>query len=226
MAMKRNDCFPATESIDYQELIHRIAFHEAGHAAGIHLHNRNKNLPSVFFQIVLKEAAADMNAAGKIGLGKTLPFIAEIEGGRLTEEMPIDVLESSGFFSFTAVDAYRIALEADIINLLIGAAAEAKHIALRDKGIFSSQEVTLSSLHRYGGTSDLAEAYRYLENCISSKQRREEKISELFNQALDFITQPAHWHAVERLANYLLIRKENSVSSEKAIAVLEGAAFQ
>ena len=32
----------------------RIAFHEAGHAAGIHLNNKARQLPPVFFNIVIK----------------------------------------------------------------------------------------------------------------------------------------------------------------------------
>ncbi|MGZ8144188.1 MAG: hypothetical protein ACXW0L_06795, partial [Methylosarcina sp.] len=153
-------------------------------------------------------------------------FIAEIEGGRLIEAMPLDLLESIDYFSITSTDAYQTAFEADIINLLIGAVAEAKHIALRDKGFFDVDDVTLSSLHRYGGTSDLEEAYNYLESSIASKQRREEKIAELFHQAVGFITKPAHWHAIEHLADYLLTHKENTVSCENAIAVLEGACLQ
>lgn len=223
MIMKRNDWLPAAESLNGQDLIYRIAYHEAGHAAGIHLHNKQKQLPSVFFRIILKNAVAGMPSAAKARFGRALPFIAEIEGGRLTETMPIDVLESSGYFSLTAADAYRTALEADIINLLIGAAAEAKHVALRETGRFDRCAVSLASLPCYGGASDLAEAYEYLESSMASRQLREEKIAELFNRALDFITEPVHWRAIEHLAGYLLLRKENSVSCEKAIAVLEEA---
>ncbi|WP_157385747.1 hypothetical protein [Methylosarcina fibrata] len=223
--MKRNDCLPTTESVDSQDLIYRIAYHEAGHAAGIHLHNKQKQLPSVFFQIVLKNAAAGMPSAAKARFGKPIPFIAEIEGGRLTETLPIDVLESSGYFSLSTTDAYRTALEADIVNLLIGAAAEAKHVALRETNRFDRHAVGLASLLRYGGASDLAEAYHYLEHSIASQQRREEKMAELFDRALDFITEPAHWCAIEHLADYLLIHKEQTVGCEKAIAVLEEAVY-
>jgi hypothetical protein len=224
--MKRNDFFSKTEHIDYQDAIQRIAFHEAGHAAGIHLYNKEKRLPSVFFQILLKETADMRHPTVKDGLEDSLPFIAEIEGGRLIEAMPLDLLESIDYFSITSTDAYQTAFEADIINLLIGAVSEAKHIALRDKGFFDVEDITLSSLHRYGGTSDLEEAYNYLESSIASKQRREEKIAELFHQAVGFIAKPAHWRAIEHLAGYLLTHKENTVSCENAIAVLEGACLQ
>lgn len=224
--MKRNDPYSKTEYINYQDAIERIAFHEAGHAAGIHLYNKEKRLPSVFFQILLKETADTKHPMAKDGAGNALPFIAEIEGGRLIETMPLDLLESIDYFSVTSTDAYQAAFEADIINLLIGAVAEAKHVALRDKGFFDVKEVTLSSLHRYGGTSDLEEAYHYLESSIASKQRREEKIAELFNQAVGFVAEPAHWRAIEHLAGYLLTHQENTVSCENAIAVLEGACLR
>jgi len=49
--MKRNYQTESAALIDPHDLIKQIAFHEAGHAAGIYLYNKHKQLPSVFFQI-------------------------------------------------------------------------------------------------------------------------------------------------------------------------------
>jgi hypothetical protein len=51
---------------------------------------------------------------------------------------------------------YLIASEADIINLLIGPLAEAKHVYNRDGELFNHKLVDLKLLKNYGGSSDLA----------------------------------------------------------------------
>lgn len=221
--MKRNYRISETGSIDYQDLIQQIAFHEAGHAAGIYLYNKEKHLPSVSFQIMLKLPEIAINPPLNIG---SLSHLAEIEGGRLTQDLPVDLLESTLYFSGTEQDCYRTAFEADIINLLIGALAEAKHVALRDEGHFNVQGVNIGTLHRYGGTSDLNEVYDYLESIIVCKQRREETITALFSQALRFIADPMHWRAIDCLARYILIHRDNTISCEQAIAVIDKSISQ
>jgi hypothetical protein len=52
--MKRNYQADASCSINDQDLIKQIAFHEAGHAAVIYLYNKQKQLPPVYFQITIK----------------------------------------------------------------------------------------------------------------------------------------------------------------------------
>lgn len=216
--MKRNYRISETGSIDYQDLIQQIAFHEAGHAVGIYLYNKEKHLPPVFFQIMLKSPEFAINPPLNLG---SLSHLAEIEGGRLTQDLPVDLLESTLYFSGTEQDCYRTAFEADIINLLIGSLAEAKHVALRDQGHFNVQGVKIETLHRYGGTSDLKEVYDYLESIIVCKQRREETITALFSQALRFIADPMHWRAIDYLARYILIHREHTISCEQAIAVID-----
>jgi len=54
--MKRNYPIDAIGSVFDQDLIRQIAFHEAGHAAAIHLYNKQKQLPPVYFQITIKKS--------------------------------------------------------------------------------------------------------------------------------------------------------------------------
>lgn len=221
--MKRNHQIFETDCIGYQELIQQIAYHEAGHAAGIYLYNKENQLPPVFFQIMLNEPDFAKNTPLSIGSLNPVPFVAEVEGGRLIHELPVDVLESAQYFSGMEDDVYLKAFEADIINLLIGSLAEAKHAALRDDGYFNEPSVNIRTLHRYGGASDLEEIYGYLDGTIACKRRREEKFAELFNKALRFIAEPVHWRAIERLAGYILTQKENTIFCENVIALLDEA---
>ncbi len=96
-----------------------------------------------------------------------------------------------------------IAFEADIINLLIGPLAEAKHVSNRDDELFNHQLVNLKALKNYGGGSDLALAHEYLESFSASKQQQDEKLDELFAVACDFVSDQANWKAITKLANYI-----------------------
>ncbi|WP_200877403.1 hypothetical protein [Methylobacter tundripaludum] len=108
-----------------------------------------------------------------------------------------------------------------MINLLVGPLAEAKHVALRDDEQFNAKLVNISALHNYGGTSDLNKVYEYLNIFIATRSRHKEKVAELFDKAFQFISSPTHWKAVESLSDYILKNKENIISCEEAIAVLD-----
>jgi hypothetical protein len=148
-------------------------------------------------------------------------FVAVVEGGRLIQSLPVALIESAHYFSAAEQDAYRTAFEADMINLLIGPLAEAKHVALRDDEQFNTQLVNINALHYYGGTSDLETIYEYLDSFIADRSRQQEKMVELFNKAFQFISSPIHWKAIQRLAGYILHNRENTISCEEAIAVLD-----
>ena len=47
--MKRNNIIETLSQDKLIEHKQRVAFHEAGHAAGIHLNNKARRLPPVFF---------------------------------------------------------------------------------------------------------------------------------------------------------------------------------
>jgi hypothetical protein len=52
--MKNNKTtFNAQQGID-PEIDSRVAYHQAGHAAAIYLGNKQKQLPAVYFQIIIK----------------------------------------------------------------------------------------------------------------------------------------------------------------------------
>jgi hypothetical protein len=219
--MKRNYQTDTSYAIADQDLIRQITFHEAGHAAAIYLYNKQKQLPPVYFQITIK--ALDRLRDSPLNTCSLAydHYAAVVEGGRLIHSLPVALLESTCYFSATEHDAYQTAFEADMINLLIGPLAEAKHVALRDGEQFNAQLVNLNALHNYGGTSDLNKVYEYLDIYIPARSRRQEKMTELFNKAFQFINSPNHWKAVERLADYILSNKENIISCEEAIAVLD-----
>ena len=219
--MKRNYPIDAISSVLDQDLIKQIVFHEAGHAAAIYLYNKQKQLPPVYFQITIKKT--DHSLANPFASRAVTHdhFVAMVEGGCLIHSLPVTLIESANYFSLDEQDAYRTAFEADMINLLVGPLAEAKHVALRDNECFSKNLINVNALHNYGGTSDLEKVYEYLENFISDNSLHEEKIAELFNKAFQFIDSPVHWKAIERLAGYILDNTKNTISCEEAIAVLD-----
>ncbi|MDO9047471.1 MAG: hypothetical protein Q7U66_07000 [Methylobacter sp.] len=215
--MKRNYQTDTSYTINDHDLIRQIAFHEAGHAAAIYLYNKQKQLPPVYFQITIKALDRQKDST-RLAYDH---FAAVVEGGRLIHSLPVALIESTHYFSAAEQDAYQTAFEADMINLLIGPLAEAKHVALRDDEQFNARLVNIDALHYYGGTSDLEKVYEYLDVFIAAGSRHEEKTVELFNKAFQFISSPTHWKAIERLAAYILSNKENIISCEEAIAVLD-----
>jgi hypothetical protein len=79
--MKRNKVteFPSQDKlIEHKQ---RVAFHEAGHAAGIHLNNKARHLPPVFFKIIFKDMSDVTDV--DVMIYQTTPddCIARVEGG-------------------------------------------------------------------------------------------------------------------------------------------------
>ena len=219
--MKRNFPSAAGSLMFEQDLIKQIAFHEAGHAAAIYLYNKQKQLPSVDFQITITKT--DHSQANSFARRTVTHdhFVAMVEGGCLIQGLPITLIESANYFSLDEQDTYRTAFEADMINLLAGPLAEAKHVALRDNECFSKNLINANALHNYGGTSDLEKVCDYLENFISDASRHEEKMTELVNQAFQFIDSAVYWQAIKGLASYILDNMKNTISYEEAITVLD-----
>jgi hypothetical protein len=217
--MKRNYQPETPNFINDQDLIKQIAFHEAGHAAAIYLYNKQKKLPPVFFQINVKA----LDRLKYSPLNEADLFAAAVEGGRLIQSLPIGLIESTHYFSAAEQDSYQSAFEADMINLLVGPLAEAKHVALRDNEQFNAQLVNVDALHYYGGNSDLDKVYEYLENFIATKDSQKVKLLELHNKAFQFISSPSHWRAIEHLAGYILQNKEKIISCEEAITVMDNS---
>jgi hypothetical protein len=222
--MKRNKII---EMLSQDTLIahkQRIAFHEAGHAAGIHLNNKARKLPPIFFKIIFK----DMNG---VTAADVMTYqithddcIARVEGGRLIDELlpsSVDSLVSELTELNDVVKDYRIAFEADIINLLIGPLAEARYVAETDDELFNQKLINLKALKYYGGGSDLAAANQYLQSYSADKQQRDEKLAELFTVAFDFVNNDANWAAINELAAYILGSSKNIIDCEDIVSVLD-----
>jgi len=203
-----------------KEHIRETAIHEAGHAAAIYLGNRLKQLPPVYFQIKLKEFRG-----GTCVCKTDTHWFAEIEGGRLIQSLPPSADEIAGHFSTSEKEGFVNALEADIFNLLAGPLAEANYVALRDDEIINPYLVNLDSLYHYGGSADMKIVQEHIECLSSIKSGQEQKMSELFLLAFQFINDRAVWRAIIGLANHILSQKNNVISYEEIIAVLDANFF-
>lgn len=225
--MKRNKIIDICKHNQLKQHKQCIAFHEAGHAAAIYLNNKARNLPPVFFQIIFKELRGTIDNDIIIYQATQDDSIARVEGGRLIELLPYSIdglahkLIDQNEAMAPLVRDYIVAFEADIINLLIGPLAEAKHVYSRDDELFNPKLVDLRSLKNYGGGSDVALAREYLESFSASKQQQDEKLDELFTQACDFVSDYSNWKAITKLANYILESNKNIISCEEVVSVIE-----
>jgi hypothetical protein len=210
--MKRRHTINDFNAVDYTELNRKTAIHEAGHAAAIYFGNKQKMLPPIFFQIILNDCACHTYNNNCTTI---------IEGGRLIHTLPSSLEEATCTFSSAQKQAYQQAFEADIINLLVGSLAEAYYVAQRDNEPINPLLVPLHALHNYGGASDLAAVNEYLQCFIADQVEREQKITELFWAAFEFINDWAHWYAINALANYILNQEKNIIDYEEIVAILE-----
>lgn len=210
--MKRKHTLNDFNSVDYLELDRKTAMHESGHAAAIYFGNRQKMLPPVFFQIVISDCTCN---------SEQHHCVTTVEGGRLIHTLPSSLEEATRNFSAVQQQAYRLAFEADIINLLVGSLTEAYYIAQRDNEQISPHLVPLSVLPNYGGAADLEMIEQYLHCFMPDQAQRERKIAQLFWQAFDFVSDWAHWYAITALANYILNSPNVTVSYDEIVEVLE-----
>lgn len=192
------------------DLTNQTAFHEAGHAVSIYLGNKAKNLPPVYFKIQIKKPKHENDL-----------FIAKVIDGRLIQNLPIAGIENA--YSMTDEDRliHQSAYEADIVNLLVGPLAEAKYVSFRDGEALNFNLLNTYALNYYGGSSDVKKAHSYLEYFITSKEQRENKMLKLFSEAFDFIDNKNNWEQILKLAHYILDSKNDVISCEEAITVLE-----
>ena len=204
-----------------------IAFHEAGHAAAIYLNNKARNLPPVFFQIIFKDLSCTPEENLMVYQVIHDDYIARVKSGRSAKLLPssIDTLvHKNTDHNDAKVHFMRdrmIALEVNIINLLIGPLAEAKHITDTDGELFNHKLINLKALKNYGGSSDLEQANEYLQSFYTCKQQQDEKMNELFDVAFNFINDQANWNAINKLANYILESNKNIIGSEEVASLLE-----
>ncbi len=217
--MKRNnitDLFRQDKHTTYKR---RIAFHEAGHAAGIHLNNKARQLPPVFFKIIFKDLSPMMGADDMTNHATHDEYIARVAGGRSIKLLPDTT--TGDMASVVETKDYMVAFEADIINLLIGPLAEAKYVSLIDDEPFNHKLVNINALKNYGGESDLSLANEYLQSFFADKQQAENKLDELFAIAFNFINDDVHWNAIISLADYVLSCHKNTIYYEEIISTLD-----
>ena len=221
--MKRNKISHRSGHNRLQKLKQSIAFHEAGHAIAICLNNQARQQQPVFFQIVFNDLSLDDEL---ISLSMDYDSVARVEGGRLIQSLIYNVddlthkLLSIDESVAPLIREYQVAFEADIINLLIGPLAEAKQAYLNDDERFNYQLIDLKALKNYGGDSDLALAWEYLDSYSKDKQRQEEKLNELFITAGNFISDRQNWMAITKLADYIIHSDKKIISCEEVLSLL------
>ena len=208
--MERNYQLTAFTSVDPDELHWRTAYHEAGHAAAIHLRNKQQQLPPVFFEIQIKRPTHTSN-----------DLYAKVIDGNLIQNLPIAVIESLSSLSQNGQHSCQRAYEADVVNLLVGPLAEAKYVSLRDGETFNPALIDLKALRHYGGHSDLEKAQQYLEHFITSKTLREKKLLELLTQAYRFVDHAKHWTCIRNLSHFILDSQQEIISCDDAINIFE-----
>ncbi|MCK5829010.1 MAG: hypothetical protein KAH20_01775 [Methylococcales bacterium] len=196
---------------NHQELTIQTAFHEAGHAASIYLGNKEKQLPPVFFQILITNP---LNTDDQL-------YSAKVIDGQLIQHFPIVGIENIKDLSVEEQRGYQSAYEADVINLLVGPIAEAKYVAERDDELFSVNLLNVQALNYYGGSSDIKKAHAYLEFFISLEQEQNIKMRELFLQAFKFVENVENWNCIRGLAEYILNSKKEVISCEDAVEVFD-----
>ncbi|MGR8930066.1 MAG: hypothetical protein ACU836_05445 [Gammaproteobacteria bacterium] len=192
------------------ELHWRTAFHEAGHAAAIHILNRKKQLPPVYFEIQVKRPEESR-----------VSFLAKVIDGKLIQNLSIAVPGCVSSLTESAQHHYQRAYEADIVNLLVGPLSEAKYVALNDGEVFNKDLVSLNALRNYGGHSDLESVQQYLDAFVKADTHREQKINELFREAQRFIDDPSYWQCISELADFILKSGKETISCEETTDVLE-----
>ncbi len=208
------------------EIDKRIAYHQAGHAAAIYLGNKQKQLPAVHFQIIIKPQEWDMQQSGRFvhNQGK---YTAQVEGGRLIQSLPLSFAEATQYFSWPEQEECLCAFEADVINLLAGSLAEAKYVASRDNEVFNPNLVYLGALKFYGGSSDFEVIAEYLECFMLNKAERDRKLAELFLAAYHFVNKRSNWRAITALAEFILdtpkVEPKDVIHCEEVISLLESS---
>lgn len=198
------------------ELIKQAAFHEAGHAASIYLRNRYHDLPQISFRIFVP-GVKQLNSL-KLLSDKGYP--AKLEGGLLVENQ---ALRERGWVSSQTALAYQQACAADVVNLMAGPLAEARHVAQRDGEYINRYLVNYDALKHYCGKSDQEKIDEYLEGFRLAPVIKEEKLMELHAAAFHFIDQAQHWRAISRLANYIVESEKEIIAYEEVAAILEAA---
>lgn len=200
----------------------RAAYHQAGHVAAVYLGNKQKQLPAVHFQIIIKPQEWDGQQSDRF-TRKHGKYTAKVEGGRLIQSLPMSFSEATQYFSWPEQEECLCAFEADVINLLAGSLAEAKYVASRDNEVFNPNLVYLGALKFYGGNSDLEVITEYLECFMLHEAERDRKLAELFLAAYNFVNKRSNWRAISALADFIRDEPKDIIQCEEVISLLESS---
>jgi hypothetical protein len=199
----------------------RNAYHLAGRVAGILYGNKEGNLPEANFEIRI---GAVETLRGYHNRETRIPrkFIARMEGGRLLANLPHSFAFATRLLDYTARLKCQGGLEADVINLLAGSLAEAKHVAQRDNEVFNANLIYLGALKFYGGEQDLQMVDEYMFCLYPDKPaERKKKLAELFLAAYGFVNDAAHWQTISRLAEGIQQCRQDTIRKDDLTAYLE-----
>jgi hypothetical protein len=203
----------------------RTAYHQAGHAVAICLGNRQKQLPDVHFQIVIKPQAHNGQPLGR-AFHNQGHYTAALEGGCLVQSLPYSFVEATQALSSPDREHCLCAFEADVANLLAGSLAEAKYVALRDGKPFNATLVYIGALQFYGGKAAMDTIDEYMGCLVPDQAGRKQKLAGLFLAAYGFINQPANWGAITALAEYIsdtpIVEIQSPIDCEEVAAFLDG----
>jgi len=200
----------------------RSAYNHAGQAAAIYLSNKQKQLPAVHFQIVIEHKDSVSSACH--ARDAKPQRVVSVEGGRLIQSLPLLKAEALDGLSNSAQKEYRLAFEADIVNILAGPLAEAKYCALRENQVFNPNLVYLGALKFYGGRAGLSVINEYLEGVYSQREVRDPQLVELFLAAYSFVNNQLNLQAITALAVHILDQHHKHViDCNDVIALLEAS---
>jgi hypothetical protein len=208
--MQQNNQRRANGLSNHLELNRLNAYHAAGHATALYLENKRKNLPLIYFKIVINKQ-------------DSIPrlLFTKVSGGRLVGDLATITQEHVfNHWNATGFDSQQRIYEADIINFLAGFLAEAKYVAIRDNEAFNINLLTPHGLQNYGVDADMQEVMSYLEIFIPNPEKRAVRFEALFAEAFNFVEQDDNWKSIVALANYILNHATGYISCEQTIAVL------
>ncbi|MCF6203379.1 MAG: hypothetical protein L3J59_06860, partial [Methylococcaceae bacterium] len=146
---------------------------------------------------------------------------AKVIGGYLIENFPGVKIAKNHHLTKEQSAKLEQAYKADIIHLLVGPLAEAKYVSIRDGEAFNFNLLITYALSYYGGLSDVEKAYSYMAYFVASKAQGEALMLKLFSEAFKFIENTHNWKCILNLAHYILKSKNQIVSCEKAIKILD-----
>ena len=219
--MKMNHNTLSIQTIPHIHIGRRNAYHQAGLAVAVYLGNRQKNLPALHFQIAIRPPEYQSGFGGRL-TRMSHKYSAKLEGGRLIPYLPYSYEVATRLLSPPEKRQCQCAFEADVINLLAGSLAEAKHVAQRDGETFNANLVYLGALKFYGGGQELKIIDEYMA-CLfpDNKTERRKKLAELFLAAYSFINDRTNWQAIKALAEAIYNNPKEVFTCEELIALTE-----